>query len=89
MINIRLKVDISGTLGDDAWRAITPFIEIAGSSFGAAEGGSGPCAHPPDLPHPPGEWRGARVQVETDVLAMYAVAHYQRQKRVLDATIEE
>ncbi len=89
MFKVRLKIDISGTKGDEAWERITPFVEISGSAFGTAEGSSGPCTHASDEPHLSGEWRGAVVLVDTSLLAMYAVAHYQRQPRVLDAMIEE
>ena len=86
---IRLKLNIGGTFGSEAWAEIIPFEQILSSSFGGAEGGSGVCKHGVDVPHLPGEWSGAVVRLENDLLAQYAVAHYLRQPRVLDATVEE
>lgn len=89
VIRIQLKINTGGTRGDEVWAGITPFVEISRSAFGPSEGSSGPCLHAAEEPHLPGEWQYAVVEVDNDVLAMYAVAHYQRQARVLDATIEE
>ena len=38
--------------------------------------------------HPAGEWRGAAIELNTPLLAQYAVAHYLEQPRVLDADVE-
>ena len=38
-------------------------------------------------PTPPGEWISAKIQVETSLLAQYAMAHYLEQDRVLDADV--
>ena len=86
---VRLKIDIGGTVGDEAWRALPAFDPIQAARFGAEFGSSGPCRHAPDAPHFRGEWRAARVVVASSLLAQYAVSHYLEQERVLDADIEE
>ncbi len=86
MRTIHLKIDLGGTVGDQAWTSLKHFEEIAGSGFGHQHGSSGPCRHPADQPHPPGEWRGAFVKVE-GFLADYALPHYLEQPAVLDAEI--
>ncbi len=85
---VKLKIDLSGTVADEAWRSLKQFGEIQAASFGTEAGGSGPCLHPPDAPHPKGEWRGAEVLVATPLLAQYAVSHYLEQPQVLDADVE-
>ncbi len=84
---ISLKLDLSGTVGDEAWTELKHFAEIAGSGFGHQHGGSGPCRHEAGQPHPPGEWRGAFVKVDR-FLAEFALPHYLDQPRVLEAEIE-
>ena len=88
MRRVRLQIDISGTLGDEAWRELHHFAEIHGGVFGPQEGSSGPCDHAPHEPHRDGEWCGAVVFVE-DFLAEYALPQYLEQPRVMDAYIEE
>lgn len=88
MSNVRLKIDIGGTLGDEAWRNIRQFDEIQSASYGEAFGSSGECKHPPNAPHVKGEWRGALVKLRDPLLAQYAVSHYLEQERVLDADVE-
>jgi hypothetical protein len=85
---VRLKIDIGGTVGEEAWRALRHFDEAQAAFFGAEFGSSGPCSHPAGTPHPRGEWRGAEVLVPTSLMAQYAVSHYLEQQRVLDADIE-
>jgi len=87
MSTVRLKIDVSGTIGDEAWRAIPPYEEIQSAAFGPQFGWSGPCKHPPNAPHNKGEWIGAEVKVATPLLAQYAVSHYLKQDRVLDADV--
>ncbi len=88
MANVRLKIDISGTVGDEAWRRIKQFEEIQSASYGAEYGTSGECRHAPGTPHPKGEWRGALIKLQTPLLAQYAVSHYLEQPGVLDADVE-
>lgn len=83
---ISLKIDICDTVGNQAWETLNHFAEIADCGFGHQYGSSGPCRHPPDRPHPPGEWRGAFVKVDP-FLAEFALPHYLDQQRVLDAEI--
>jgi len=45
------------------------------------------CSHPADAVHPEGEFISATIQVETMLLAQYAVAHYLEQDHVLDADV--
>lgn len=88
MSQVRLKIDISGTVGDEAWRRIEHFGEIQSASFGAEYGSSGDCRHAVGTPHQRGEWRGAVVRLQTPLLAQYAVSHYLQQPGVLDADVE-
>ena len=88
MASVRLKIDISGTLGDEAWRRIKHFDEIQSAAFGAEYGTSGECKHPSGTPHAQGEWRGALVKLQTALLAQYAMSHYLEQPGVLDADVE-
>jgi len=88
MPNVRLKIDISGTVGDEAWQQILQFDEIQNAAFGAEYGTSGECKHPPATSHAKGEWRGALIRLRDPLLAQYAVSHYLEQERVLDADVE-
>jgi len=88
MASVRLKIDISGTLGDEAWRRIRHFGEIQSAEFGPEFGTSGECKHAPGSPHTKGEWRGAVIKLQTPLLAQYAVSHYLGQPGVLDADVE-
>ena len=89
MTNIRLKIDVSGTTGDEAFRNLKQFDEIVSASFGPKFGSSGECKHAPDAPHAKGEWIGAGVQLPTPLLAQYAISHYLEQDRVLDADLAD
>jgi len=84
---VRLKIDVSGTVGDEAWKAIKQFDQIQSASFGPQYGASGDSKHPPGSPHAKGEWIGAEIRVQTPLLAQYAVSHYLEQERVLDADV--
>lgn len=86
---IRLKIDVAGTVGDEAWRELKPFDQIQNAAFGPKFGSGGTCHHPPDAPHGKGEWIGAEVSLLTPLLAQYAVSHYLEQERVLDADVVE
>ena len=88
MSRVRLKIDVGGTRGDEAWRRIRHFDEIQSASFGEEYGSSGPCRHAPDQPHAKGEWQGAVIKLQTPLLAQYAVSHYLEQPGVLDADVE-
>ena len=88
MTRIRLRIDIAGTLGTEAWDGLRHFDEVAGGRFGQDEGASGECQHAPDATHARGEWIGAVILVDEYLLAEYAVAHYLEQPRVLDAYID-
>jgi len=89
MAIVRLKIDVSGTVGDQAWREIQPFDQIQSADFGPQFGSSGRCDHSPDTPHKKGEWIGAEIRLQTPLLAQYAVSHYLEQARVLDADVVE
>jgi hypothetical protein len=89
MTSIRLKIDLSGTVGDQAWRELRQFDEMAAAHFGPKFGSSGDCKHAPDAPHTKGEWVGAEVELPTPLLAQYAIAHYLEQDRVLDADVSD
>jgi len=85
---LKLKIDVSGTVGDQAWREIHPFDQIQSADFGPQFGSGGRCNHPPDAPHAKGEWIGAEIRLQTPLLAQYAMSHYMEQERVLDADVE-
>lgn len=87
MSTVRLKIDVSGTLGDEAWRQIKPFDQIQSAKFGPEFGSSGACKHPVNAPHAKGEWIAAEIRLQTPLLAQYAVSHYLEQERVLDADV--
>jgi hypothetical protein len=87
MAIVKLKIDVSGTVGDEAWRGLRQFDEIQGASFGPQFGSSGTCKHPASQAHAKGEWIGAEIRLETPLLAQYAVSHYLEQDRVLDADV--
>ncbi len=89
MATVRLKIDVSGTRGDEAWRNLRPYDQVQSAAFGPQFGSSGACRHKPDVPHGKGEWIGAEVRVQTPLLAQYAVSHYLEQDRVLDADVVE
>ena len=87
MATVRLKIDVSGTIGDEAWRAIPPYEEIQRAAFGPQFGSSSSGHHTANVPYGKGEWIGAEVKVATPLLAQYAVSHYLEQDRVLDADV--
>ena len=88
MAVVKLKIDLAGTIGDEAWRQLQHFAEIQSASFGSQHGSSGECRHAPQAPHARGEWRGAAIRLQTPLLAQYAVSHYLEQERVMDADVE-
>ena len=89
MTIVRLKIDVSGTVGDEGWPNLRQFDEIQSAAFGPKFGSGGNCKHAPDQPHAKGEWIGAEIRLETPLLAQYAVSHYLEQDRVLDADVVE
>jgi hypothetical protein len=86
---LKLKIDVSGTVGDTAWREIKQFDQIQSADFGPQYGSGGRCHHAPDAPHGKGEWIGAEIRLQTPLLAQYAMSHYLEQERVLDADVED
>ena len=86
---VRLKIDVSGTVADEAWREIQQFGQIQSADFGPQFGSGGRCNHAADAPHAKGEWIGAEIRLQTPLLAQYAVSHYLEQERVLDADVVE
>jgi hypothetical protein len=89
MPNVRLKIDVSGTVDDEAWRNIKQYDQIQSADFGPQFGSGGRCNHAPTAPHNKGEWIGAEIRVSTPLLAQYAISHYLEQERVLDADVED
>jgi hypothetical protein len=87
MTRVRLKIDVSGTIGDEAFRNLNHYEEMQSAHFGPQFGASSVCNHPAGQPHPKGEWIGAEIRVQTPLLAQYAVSHYLEQDRVLDADV--
>jgi hypothetical protein len=89
MATVRLKIDVFGTVADQAWREIQQFDQIQSADFGPQFGSGGRCNHPANVPHSKGEWIGAEIRLQTPLLAQYAVSHYLEQERVLDADVVE
>jgi hypothetical protein len=102
MSTVKLKIDVSGTVGDDAWREIKQFDQIQSADFGPQFGSGGlspsrvapPASTAPPsearrTPYPKGAWIGAEIKLQTPLLAQYAVSHYLEQERVLDADVIE
>jgi hypothetical protein len=100
MSTVRLKIDVGGTVGDEAWREIKQFDQIQSADFGPQFGSGGPSpshvataasAAPPSeprrSPYPKGAWIGAEIKLLTPLLAQYAVSYYLEQERVLDADV--
>jgi len=87
MSTVRLKIDVAGTVGDQAWRQIRQFDDIQSADFGPQFGSGGRCNHPLNAPHAKGEWIGAEIKLQTPLLAQYAISHYLEQERVLDADL--
>jgi hypothetical protein len=93
---VKLKIDVAGTTGDQAWREINQFDQIQSADFGPQFGSGGlstSSAPPPSEakrnPYPKGAWIGAEIRLQTPLLAQYAVSHYLEQERVLDADVVE
>ena len=89
MATVRLKIDVSGTRGNEAWTKLQQFDQIQSAAFGPQFGSNSACKHSPAEPHTKGEWIGAEIQLQTPLLAQYAVSHYLEQERVLDADVVE
>ena len=87
MSTVRLKIDVAGTVGDQAWRQIRQFDDIQSADFGPQFGSGGGCNHALIAPHANGEWIGAEIKLQTPLLAQYALSHYLEQERVLDADL--
>jgi hypothetical protein len=87
MATLRLKIDVSGTTGDKAWREIKQYDEVQSADFGPQFGSGGRCDHALNAPHAKGEWIGAEIKLQTPLLAQYAMSHYLEQDRVLDADV--
>ena len=87
MSTVRLKIDVAGTVGDQAWRQIRQFDDIQSADFGPQFSSGGRCNHALNAPHAKGEWIGAEIKLQTPLLAQYAISHYLEQERVLDADL--
>ena len=88
MAALRLRIDISGTVGYEAWDTIHQFDMVQDAQFGPKYGMGSPCLHLPGEKHSQGEWWGAEIEIPNSLMAQYAMAHYLEQDRVLDADIE-
>ena len=84
---VKLKIDVAGTVRDEAWREIKQFDQIQSADFGPQFGSGSRCNHAANTPHAKGEWIGAEIRLQTPLLAQYAVSHYLEQQRVLDADV--
>jgi hypothetical protein len=99
---VKLKIDVAGTVGDEAWREIKQFDQIQSADIGPQFGSGGlPTSHVATATsavtpgearrnaYPKGAWIGAEIRLQTPLLAQYAVSHYLEQERVLDADVVE
>src|SRR5260370_27512599 len=84
---VRLKIDVAGTVGDEAWREIKQFDQIQSADFGPQFGSGGRCKHPPGAPPRKGEWIRAAITLQTPLLSQYAVLHFLEPERLLDARV--
>ncbi len=84
---VRLQIDVSGTRGEEVWRNVRHFDLAELASIESPPERGEMCKHPADAVHPDGESLSATIQVETMLLAQYAVAHYLQQNHVLDADV--
>jgi hypothetical protein len=92
MPTVKLKIDVAGTIANEAWREINQFDQIQSATFGPQFGSgglSGSHGATAASAYPKGAWIGAEIQVQTPLLAQYAVSHYLEQERVLDADVVE
>ncbi len=80
---VRVKLDIAGTQGDQVWKDMQHYEEVEPRQcvFRLF------CGHGANEIHGPGEWGEATLSFE-DFIAEYALAHYLRQPRVINAEIE-
>ena len=80
---VRVKVDIGGTVGTEAWASLRHFEEVEPREeiFRLF------CGHGAEELHEEGEWGEATLTFE-DFIAEYAVAHYLKQPGVIDADTE-
>jgi hypothetical protein len=89
MPTVKLKIDVSGTVGDEVWRRLRHFDQEKSASFEYRSANGRACKHSADARHAKGEFIVAKIRVETPLLAQYAVAHYLEQERVVDADVED
>jgi len=80
---VRVKVDIGGTRGNQAWTGMRHFEEVEPCEAAFRRF----CGHDGEEQHSPGEWGEATLKFE-DFIAEYALAHYLKQARVMDGDIE-
>lgn len=81
-----LELDVTGTLGDDAWIDIEQpkgFVE-----GGVSKNKKSNCEHPIEEPHSEGEWREVWVQIE-DLHVEDAIRFYKEKERVLAVETED
>lgn len=89
MPSVKLKIDISGSVGEEVWHNLRHFDSEDSSFVEFQHGSRETCKHPAGVPHAQGESIGATIHLETVLLAQYAVAHYLEQDRVLDGDVED
>jgi hypothetical protein len=89
MPTVKLKIDVSGTVGDEVWRRLRHFDQEKSASLEYRSVNGGSCNHSANAHHAKGDLIVAKIRVDTPLLAQYAVAHYLEQERVVDADVED
>ena len=88
MPSVRLQIDVSGTRGEEVWRKLRHFELAESSCVDSQPEAIHAFNHSTGAVHSDGECIIGAIQVETALLAQYAVAHYLEQDRVLDADVD-
>ncbi len=86
MKKIYLELDVSGTLGDDAWNEIEQPKGFISADFQGT--GDVACDHTAKKKHSEGEWREVLVRVEAPCFEE-AVDYYKKNDRILAVETED
>jgi hypothetical protein len=65
MPTLKLMIDVSGSIGEEAWHNLRHFDLGESSSFDFRSRGGSRCKHPVSAPHLEGKCIGAAIHLET------------------------